>query len=128
MSDYKLTSAFDAAQRERASELLAWSAREQWTTNALQTRLQREGLGYRRQNLIEDYHHAQVVSASKTPEARERAEHFYDNVYLPFKEEHDLSAAQMGEVMSAFKRETEAPDELAELLNEWGEWTEETGT
>jgi hypothetical protein len=125
---YKLSTAFDISQQDRASELLNTGAREGWSTSRVQTMLQREGLGYRRENIVEDYRHAQVVGASLTPESAERAESFYQRIYVPFKEEHDLTSTEMGAIMSAFKREAEIPEELADLVDEWSDWTEEQGT
>lgn len=125
---YALSKAFDVAQQARAGELLAWGARENWSLNALQTHMQREGLGYRRETMFGDFARAQVTSAAKTPEAMTRADSFFDRVYEPFRKEHKLTRSQMGSIMSAFKRKTEPPEELADLVDQWDEWTEETGT
>lgn len=125
---YTLSKAFDIAQKDRASELLAWGARENWSLNTLQTRLQREGLGYRRKTMFGDFARAQVSSAAKTPEARDRAESFFDRIYEPFRQEHNLTRSQMGSIMSAFKREQEVPEELEDLVKEWGDTIEELGS
>lgn len=126
--DYTLTKSFDAAQRTRAEELLAWGTRENWSTTRMQEILQREGLGYRREVLIQDFEHARVVSRSTNPEALARAEWFYRNTYKPFKEENKLNTSQMGAVMSGFKREEEPTPDLENLIEQWDIWTEETGS
>ena len=126
--DYTLSDKFDAAQRTRAVELLKWGAREGWTLNATQTRLQREGLGYRRQNMVEDFARAQVTGMSKTAEAEARADAFYDNVYKPFREETGLTRSQMGTIMRAWRGEIEVPDELADEVEWWGAEVEESGS
>jgi len=125
---YKMTGAFDIAQRKRAAELLAQGAREQWGTNRMQTMLQREGLGYTRSAIVEDYRHAEVVSTSKSDEALGRAESFYQRVYEPFRKEMNLTAPQMGSIMSGFKGEAEIPEDLLDAVEQWDAWTESEGT
>lgn len=125
---YNFPTAFDAAQKERASDLLRWGARENWSTTELQTRLQREGLGYRRANLIRDYEHARVVSLAKTADAEGRAESFYQRVYKPFKSEMGLNTAQMGKILSAYHGQAEIPEELEEAFEEYEAWVETEGS
>jgi hypothetical protein len=128
MPDYTFTKSFDIVQRTRAAELLKWGARENWSTNDLQTRLKREGLGYRRENMVKDFEFARVVSMSKTPEAEKRATDFYKNVYQPFKADFGLNTSQMGTVMRAWRGEIDVPDELIEAVDQYGAYVEESGS
>ncbi len=125
---YTLSKAFDIAQKERAVELLKWGARENWSTKALQTRLQREGLGYRRATLIQDYERARVVGQALTPESEARATSFYDRIYKPFKQENKLTTKQMGAILKAFHGQTEIPEGLEDQFAEYEAWVETEGT
>lgn len=128
MAGYNFSSTFTLAQRLRATDLLAWGTRENWSTTDLQTRLQREGLGYRRSVLIKDYERARVISLSSTKEAEQRANDFYERVYQPFKEASGLNTTQMGTIMSARQRGFEVPDELQDAFEEWDNWVETEGS
>jgi len=125
---YKLSTAFDAAQKTRAVEMLAQGARENWTARGLYANMAAAGLSYARGAMQEDQIRASVISAAKTDDAFRRADSFYDRIYKPFKDEHKYTRAQMGDVMSGFKRQIEVPEDLEEGVYEWGEWTEDMGT
>jgi len=115
-------------QKERATFILKESARTRSSPTETITRLTREGLTYRRTNMLEDYARAQTVSLSKSAEALGRADRFFTNTLAPYQAKTGLSWSKLGEIMTAYKGEYEVPDELAEEVANWAEWVEETGT
>lgn len=125
---YKLSTAFDIAQKERARFVLEESARTRSTPTDTITRLTKEGLTYRRTNMLEDYARAQTVSLSKSMEALERAENFFANTLAPYQAETGLPWSELGEIMTAYKGEYEVPEELQTEVDNWAEWVEEQGT
>jgi hypothetical protein len=65
--------------------------------------LQRQGLGYKKQDVLTDYRRFQAVDKALTPESRERAEKWYDKVYEPFRKAQGYTAKQASEALTKIR-------------------------
>jgi len=70
----------------------------------LYEQLHRQGLSYRKQNILSDYRRFQAIDRSLTPESRVRAESWYDKVYEPFRKEHGYNAKQATEALTKIRQ------------------------
>lgn len=100
---------------------------EGWSTSTLQSTLQSAGLGYRRQNLLEDYRKVEMTSRTRVGnlEAEESAISFFENKVEPYRQAYGLTLDQ---ALSNYKKyrdkEYETLEEAEELeaIGEEYEW------
>lgn len=88
------------------------------------TQLRSQGLGYRKTNLLYDYRKFQAVDLSKTPEARTKAESWFEKVYEPFRKEQRLTAKQASAALRDIKERTTETLEIAKLAGRYAEMYE----
>ncbi len=65
-----------------------------WTYTKVEGMLKDRGLSYRRKNMEYDYRKAQAIEFTKTPEAKGRAEHWFDKIFEPLRVEKGWDSAQ----------------------------------
>lgn len=83
--------------------------------------LRRQGLGYRKTVMLEDYRRFQAVDRALTPEARQRAETWYDKVYEPFRKAGNMNAAQATKKLREIREGTIETVEQAEASRDYTE-------
>lgn len=122
---YILSSAFDIAQTERALWILKEAVTGRASSSETIGYLQEEGLGYRRQNMLDDYRRAQAIENTRTPEARINAEKWYEDVIEPTRTKYGLTGSEMSEIWNKLKTGEEIPDEYEVIAEEIEEKYEE---
>lgn len=68
--------------------------------------LQRQGLGYKKQDVLSDFRRFQAVDRSLTPETREKAETWYDKVYEPFRKTNGYNTKQASDALKRIREGT----------------------
>lgn len=93
--------------------------------NAMQEKLRAQGLGYNRQKMQGDYRRFQAIDRSHTPEARQRAELWYEKVYEPLRQTFRGSSKQTAEFLRMIEKGTAETIEQAEKIGEYAELYEQ---
>lgn len=109
---YRLSKAFDQTQRMRAVDVLTRGVREGKTSTDIIGDLRAEGLTYRRTNMLRDVRRAKASAWALTPENRDRALTWFDEVFEPFIVEKGLDPR------TAWKEWNKVKDEAWELLED----------
>jgi len=87
----------------------------------LYEQLHRQGLSYRKQNILSDYRRFQAIDRSLTPESRARAESWYDKVYEPFRKEMGYNAKQATEALHRIREGDINTEAEAEASGQYAE-------
>ena len=87
MGKYKLSKSFTESEKRKAINIIKSGAIDDLSATKIIENLSEKGLTYNRKNELRDIRLAKSFSKGKTPEAREKALKWFDDVYEPFREE-----------------------------------------
>lgn len=89
------------------------------------TTLRAQGLGYRKTDMLQDYRRFQAVDMAKTPEARGRAESWFEKVYQPLWKEMGRDTQKTTEFLRAVIQGTIETFAQAQLAGTYAEFYEQ---
>lgn len=84
MVSLTLSKKFSRKQKMKAINIIKKGAKENKNSSVIRKELELEGLSYRKQNSLDDIRKTKATIKAKTPEARERAEDWYNGVFEKF--------------------------------------------
>lgn len=89
----------------------------------LYERAKAQGLAGRKTNLYEDLRHYKATYQAKTPEAMERADRWYENVYKPLRAQMGNSTSKVNKLLNSVRAATietvEAAQDIATYSDQY---------
>ena len=89
-----------------------------WTRRAMVEEIRRRGLGYRTKDMLEDINRAYAIEQSKTEEAYDRANTWFNNLKRVKQEFGFRTYSDAAKFMEKWKNESFETIEEAEIANE----------
>lgn len=115
---YILTAGFDWKQDLQAQAIIKQGVLSEFSATKIISNLSDQGLSYRRINMLHDVRRGRAVEWAKTPEAKLKAESWFDRVYEPFREERKMTSREATDLWRKTVTETWQTIEEAKEGNE----------
>jgi len=96
MVRYILSSKFDSKQRAKALSIITRGVKNDLSTKEIRDRLSNKGLNIRKQNILHDIRRKKATIRALTPESRERANKWFDDVFEPFWKQKGMKNSKEG--------------------------------
>lgn len=120
---YTLTAGFDWKQELDARAIIKAGVLDEHSATKIISDLKDAGLSYRRINMLHDVRRGKAIEWSKTPDAKLRAESWFDRVYEPFREDRKLTSTQATDLWRKTVTETwETIEEAKEGAEMWDKY------
>ena len=128
---YIFTSKFTVTQRYESETLLHKAITSDWSFDHMQREAMSKNLSYRRINMQYDFRRAQSMERAATPESKERAAKWFEQIYDPHRKAKGWTSSQETEFRAEGKMgllETlEEAEEYKEEEEEYQKWKKTMG-
>jgi len=119
MAQYYFTKKFFAGEIARIKQIFRRGVEEGWGANRIQQELMREGLGYRRQEILYDYRLYRWTRSARSTEGQLRAMDAFD-VFEELRKKHKLTydkAIELWKLRQTPERVTLTTKPIVEEIN-----------
>lgn len=99
MVRYILSSKFTSKERQKALSIITRSVEKQLTSTEIINKLSNANLNYRKQNLLSDIGRKKATIRALTPEAREKANTWYDDILEKFRIDKGIKSRKEASIL-----------------------------
>lgn len=93
---YILSSRFSSKERQKALGIITRGVKKDLSTSEIRKQLSDKGLKVRKQNILKDIRRKKATVRAKSPEARKKANRWFDEVFEPFWKQKGMKNSKEG--------------------------------
>lgn len=93
---YILSSRFTSKERKKALSIITKGVKKDLSSSEIRKQLSDNNLKVRKQNILQDIRRKKATIRAKTPEARKKANKWFDDVFEPFWKEKGMRNSKEG--------------------------------